>query len=539
MSGNLRIALAQLNLWVGDVEGNVDKILAAAERARDELGAELCVTSELALLGYPPDDLLLRSGLPELVEAGLARLRDSLQGIAIVVGFPQFTEQAIYNTAAVYQDREELARYYKQCLPNYGVFDERRHFSPGDQPCVFELAGHKIGLTICEDVWDPAPARQSVEAGAELLININASPFNIGKSQQRREILRRRVAEIDRPIIYVNCVGGQDELVFDGDSMAFAASGAMVFQAPPFAEDVYPIDLSADGQPEAQAPPVEQSEEALVYQALVQAVRDYAQRNRFSGVVLGVSGGIDSAVALAVAADAVGAEQVHAVYMPSRFSAQISGEDAQAQAQALGVHYDVLDIEPAVIAFNESLAPLFKDREPDVTEENIQARCRGLLLMALSNKFNYLVLATGNKSEMAVGYATLYGDMVGGFAPLKDVYKGMVYRLAKYRNSVSPVIPERVIERPPSAELRADQTDQDSLPDYEELDAIIHAWVEQGLSIDAIIEAGHDADTVRRIARMIRRAEYKRRQAAPGPKITAKAFGRDRRYPITAVYGDL
>lgn len=538
-----KIVLAQLNLWVGDVTGNVDKIIVAAEQARDAHGADLLVTPELAVLGYPPDDLLLRSGLPAAVAEGLERIRKASRGVHILVGFPEFAAEGMYNAAAVYRDGEELVRYRKQCLPNYGVFDEKRHFLRGEAPGLFNLNGLLCGITICEDIWQTGPAARAKQAGAQLLINLNASPFQQGKSAERGQILARRAQETGLHVLYVNCVGGQDELVFDGDSQACDAGGKTVYRAPSFEEGLYVVEVDKAGQVvNVQAPQAYPSDEAVVWQALVQALRDYINRNGFKGALLGLSGGIDSAVTLALAVDALGPERVWAVSMPSRYTAGMSRDDASEQARNLGARYDEIAIEPIFSTYLESLAPLFGDAPADITEENLQSRSRGGLLMALSNKFDYLVLATGNKSEMAVGYATLYGDMCGGFAPLKDVYKTLVYRLAEYRNSLGEnydVIPRRVIERPPSAELRPDQKDEDSLPPYDVLDALIQAYVEEGRSITELCARGADEDTVRRVAGLIRRSEYKRRQSPPGPKITARAFGRDRRYPITAVYGDL
>lgn len=540
MNNRLRVALAQLNLWVGDVDGNAGKMVAAAQCARDRDGADLIVFPELALIGYPPDDLLLRSGTPPRIEAGLERIRREVSGIAMVVGYPEYALDGCYNSAAVFLDGRELGQYRKQYLPNYGVFDEKRHFRHGDRACVFTIAGAPLGVTICEDIWEPAPARAARDAGARLLLNINASPFHLGKAAEREVQLRARARETGLGIIYVNCVGGQDELIFDGESMVCDAAGTVQFRAPLFEEGVYCIDIDVNGRV-IDGPPVPElpSDAATIYRGLVQATRDYVDRNGFPGAAVGLSGGIDSAVTLAIAADALGADRVRALSMPSRYTADMSRDDAAEVARLLGVHYDELPIEPVFESFLDALSPLFTDREPDTTEENIQARIRGTLLMALSNKFGHLVLATGNKSEFAVGYSTLYGDMVGGFAPLKDVYKTWVYRIAEYRNSVGLVIPERVLSRPPSAELRADQKDSDSLPEYAVLDPIIEAYVEHSRSIAEICAMGFDEGDVRKVAGLIRKSEYKRRQGPPGPKVTRTAFGRDRRYPITAVHGDV
>jgi NAD+ synthase (glutamine-hydrolysing) len=538
MPQQLKLALAQLNLWVGDIEGNVDKIIAAAVRARDELHADLVACPELSLIGYPPDDLLLRSAMPRVIEEGVQRLLREIAGITVVVGLPEYAADGVYNAAYVIRDGAVIARYRKQHLPNYGVFDERRHFRPGHAPCVFDLAGRKLGLTICEDIWLSQPASQARDAGAELLININASPFHVGKTADRRRVLDSRVAETGLPILYVNCVGGQDDVVFDGDSVAVRADGSLAFSAPLFEEGVFAVALDG-GRLEGARRVEVLDEEASVYTALVQAVRDYVNRNGFPGALIGLSGGIDSALVAAVAADALGPQRVWGVSLPSRYTADMSNDDARLEAEALGIRYSVLPIEPAFEAFSATLADSFAGRTPDLTEENLQSRCRGVLLMALSNKFGQVVLTTGNKSEMAVGYATLYGDMCGGFAPIKDVYKSLVYRLARYRNTLSPVIPERVITRAPSAELRPDQKDSDSLPPYEVLDPMLEAYVEQQLSIPEIVARGFDEAAVKRVAALVRRSEYKRRQAPPGPKISRRAFGRERRYPLTAVYGDI
>ena len=538
----LILAAAQLNLWVGDLEGNAEKIIAAARTARDTHGAALVATPELSLLGYPPDDLLLRAALPAAINAGLERIRAASDGIHIVVGHPEFTQQGTYNAASVFRDGALVARARKQLLPNYGVFDEKRHFVAGIAGAsVFEVGGHRLGLCICEDIWGPAPAAAAKAAGAGLLLNINASPYHVGKSAERLAVLRQRATENDLPIVYVNCVGGQDELVFDGASIAIGADGTPGFRAPSFEEGVHAIEFDGLRVRGGLAPP--QDATAETYAALVQATRDYVDRNGFPGALIGLSGGIDSALVATIAADALGPQRVWAVSLPSRYTMDMSNDDARLEAETLGLRYSVLPIEPAFTAFTETLAGSFAGRTVDLTEENIQSRSRGVLLMALSNKFGPVVLTTGNKSEMAVGYATLYGDMCGGFAPIKDVYKTTVYALARYRNTLAPpehpVIPWRVIERPPSAELRADQKDSDSLPPYEVLDPILEAYVERGLSIPQIAAMGFDAAMVQRVAGLVRRSEYKRRQAPPGPKVTPRAFGRERRYPITAVYGDL
>lgn len=532
-----RVVMAQLNFLVGDITGNSEKIIAAAGEARDRWQADLIVFPELALTGYPPEDLLLRPSFIGQVEPALQRLASAITGIAAVIGCPLPSPAGLRNAAVVIAEGAVQATYYKQCLPNYSVFDEKRYFIAGTEAGLTTIKGVRIGLTICEDAWQPGPMGQAARAGAQLLINLNASPYHTGKGDQRLAVLQQRVQETQLPIVYVNLLGGQDELVFDGGSLVLSADGVLIQRAPFFVDGLYAVDfqvLETGLTPVQGAIAEEPGLEEGIYQALVLGVRDYVQKNGFPGVVLGLSGGLDSALTLALAVDALGAERVEAVAMPSRYTADISNVDAELQARVLGVKYHTLPIEPAFQAFLQILQPLFAGLPVDITEENIQARCRGVLLMAISNKTGKMVLTTGNKSETAVGYSTLYGDMAGGFAPIKDVLKTMVYRLAAWRNQQSPVIPQRVIDRPPSAELRPDQTDQDSLPPYEVLDAILHGYVEEDQSIEDLIKAGFDRATVERVARLVIVNEYKRRQAAPGVRITLRAFGRDRRYPITS-----
>jgi NAD+ synthase (glutamine-hydrolysing) len=537
MSQTLRVVMAQLNLRVGDVHGNVERIIEAACSARDLWQADVIVFPELALCGYPPEDLLLRSSMQRRIEQALQRLQSEMSGIYLVVGFPWLEDELRYNACAVIADGQLLARYYKQKLPNYRVFDEKRYFEPGNLPCVVDIKGVAVALTICEDIWFAEPMAQARAAGAQLMLSLNASPFHLDKQREREEVLAERAREGEMPIIYVNQVGGQDELVFDGGSCVVDASGQVCQRVLAFNEGLYPVDLNLHDErvsPRPAACAALPELEASVYQALVMGVRDYVRKNGFKGVLLGLSGGIDSALTLAVAVDALGAERVEAVMMPYRYTAQISLEDAEAEAHALGVTYRVLPIAPMVEAFMGTLAPVFAGLARDTTEENLQARCRGTLLMAISNKKGYLVLTTGNKSEMAVGYATLYGDMAGGFDVLKDVPKTLVFRLCEYRNSLGPVIPQRVIDRPPSAELAPDQKDEDSLPPYPVLDEILKLYIEYDLSADAIIAEGFDEDTVKRVLRLVDLNEYKRRQAAVGIRVTQRGFGRDRRYPITS-----
>jgi len=536
----LRVALAQINPLVGDIDGNAARIIAAAGRARDELRADAVLFPELCLTGYPPEDLLLRPGLHVRVLRALEEVKRRVSGITLIIGLPQQAAGGLYNAAVVLRDGQLLTSYHKQHLPNYSVFDEKRYFTAGSEPCVTVINGVRVGITICEDVWHPGPVAQAVAAGARLILNLNASPFHINKGREREEVVCARIKENGVPLVYVNQVGGQDELVFDGESFVMDEMGEVVLRVPAWQEGMWLAEFEVTDEAVRAMPgtvvPV-QSLEASVYGALVCGVRDYIEKNGFRGVVLGLSGGIDSALTLAVAVDAIGAARVEAVMMPSRYTADMSVEDAAAEALLLGVDYRVITIEPLFNAFLASLHEEFSGTQPDTTEENLQARCRGVLLMAISNKKRKIVLTTGNKSEMAVGYATLYGDMAGGFDVLKDVPKTLVFRLAEYRNSISPVIPQRVIDRPPSAELAPDQKDSDSLPPYEILDAILERYVELDQCLEEIVAAGYDEATVNRVIRLVDRNEYKRRQAAPGVRITRRAFGRDRRYPITSGFG--
>ncbi|MDR9433734.1 MAG: NAD+ synthase [Spiribacter sp.] len=540
MSEPVRFVMAQLNLLVGDVSGNTDAVIAAAIAARDEWSAQAVCFPELTLTGYPPDDLLLRSDFITEVELAIERIAASTRGITLIVGAPVLEAGKLLNSALVIRDGAVLARYDKQQLPTYGVFDDLRYFTPGASPCVIDINGCAVGITICEDAWHEAPVQSAAEAGAELIVNLNASPFDQYKDTARESVLRARINAAGLPILYCNMAGGQDEVVYDGGSCAFDGQGDLMVRAPRFDTGLYPVDVQLINKRwtplEGEIEP-DLSSEAEVYEALVYGVRDYIEKNRFPGVVIGLSGGIDSALTACLAVDALGADRVHCLMMPTRYTSEMSHTDAGAIAEALGLRYDTVAIESVFEPFQGALAPLFQDRPADVTEENLQSRIRGTLLMAVSNKLGGLVLATGNKSEMAVGYATLYGDMVGGFSPLKDIFKTEVYRLAHYRNTLSEVIPENVLTRPPSAELALDQKDTDSLPDYAELDAILAAYVEEDAGIDEIVSAGHDRTVVEKVVKLLHRNEYKRRQAAPGVKVTTKAFGRDRRYPITSGFG--
>ena len=534
----MRIAIAQSNLWVGDVAGNVRRLLEMAEKARGS-GAELLVTPELALCGYPPEDLLLRRDFLDCCDAGLQDLARRCP-LPILVGHPQRHGGALYNAASLLQGGQVVASYHKHCLPNYRVFDELRYFRAGQQAVILPLGSFLLAVLICEDIWcgdDALAASQAL--GAEFVVVLNASPYHRGKQREREELLARQARRTQLPLVYANAVGGQDELVFDGASFAVDATGRVQGRAPQFREDLLLLDIerSAAGtvavcsSPTPAALPLDDLAE--VYGALVLGLRDYVEKNGFPGVVLGLSGGVDSALTLAIAVDALGPERVDALIMPSPYTAPMSIEDAQAEAATLGVRSHLLPIHELFTAYQHSLSETFAGRAADTTEENLQARIRAALLMAFSNKFGPLLLTTGNKSEIAVGYATLYGDMAGGFALIKDCPKTLVYALARYRNHRSPVIPERVLTRAPTAELAPGQTDQDSLPPYPELDAIITAYVEENRSMAEIVAMGHAPATVASVLRLIQMAEYKRRQGAPGVRITPLAFGKDRRYPIT------
>jgi len=542
MAGELRICLAQLNLTVGDVGGNARRIVEAIATARDEQKAHLVMFQELALCGYPPEDLLLHSGLRHRVESALQTICDETTGISVLLGYPEYADGAIYNSAAWIEDGVIKGNYRKWRLPNYGVFDEQRYFQTGDQPLVMNLQGIPVGVTICEDIWDTDIAvAATVAAGAQMVLSINGSPFDSFKQRSREELLAQLARQYNVPFIYQNLVGGQDELVFDGGSCVIAEDGSLRQRSPAFEEhlSLVEFDINSDGAADPVAGDIARlsDDDERIYAALVTGVRDYIGKNGFSGIVLGLSGGIDSALCLAVAVDALGADAVQAVMMPYHYTSDISVTDARKQAELLDVEFRVLPIEPIVTATQGALEEVFRGLAEDSTEENIQARSRGMLLMAISNKTGRMVLTTGNKSEMAVGYATLYGDMAGGFAPLKDCTKTLVYRLARHRNTVSPAIPERVIEREPTAELRPDQKDSDSLPPYDVLDPILDALIVDDLSVDEIAALGFDRDTVGRILDMVRRNEYKRRQSPPGVRVSGRAFGRDWRYPITSGYG--
>lgn len=536
---HITITLAQINPVVGDIPGNTRLVLEHIAKAQ-ATGARAIVFPELVLTGYPPEDLLLRPSLQPRIEHALVEVAHAAADMYVIVGYPMLMDDHLYNVAGVFFNGKKLAEYCKQSLPNYQVFDEKRYFTAGDKACVFDLDGVPTALLICEDIWQAEPAQQAKNAGAKCLLVLNASPFHVDKQHEREAMLAERARDVALPLLYCNAVGGQDELVFDGGSCAVSKAGNVVSRAALFEEMQLAVEVNnAENamQLSTSTPCTAILEtDAMIYSALVCSVRDYVNKNGFRGVLLGLSGGIDSALTLAIAVDALGAERVEAVMMPYHYTASISIEDAEAEARTLGVTYSVLPIESAVSAFSAMLQDSFAGVptvEHDTTEQNLQARCRGVTLMALSNRKGSLVLTTGNKSEVAVGYCTLYGDMAGGFDVLKDVLKTRVYALCRYRNSIAPVIPQRVMDRPPSAELAPEQTDQDNLPAYDILDAILMRYVEQDDSAEQIIAAGFSEHDVNRVIRLVDLNEYKRRQAAIGPRITERGFGRDRRYPIT------
>ena len=572
----LKISVAQLNYCVGDMPGNAQKIIDAARAAYAD-GVRLVVTPELAICGYAAEDLLLRPSFIQACDDAVnlvARELAGLKGLTVVVGTPTHGDSGLgmrtksvevqqrHNAAKVLQNGRIIDTYAKRELPNYQVFDERRYFTPGSSACVFEAGGIKVGLLICEDAWFDAPAQSAKDAGAELLVVINASPFHVGKGGERERMMRQRARAVSLPLVYAHLVGGQDEIVFEGRSFALQADGALAGRAPSFKEDLFDITvkIAESSLKKAQNTPIaqqiraqaaieliantqaEKTDDADLWDALVLGVRDYLGKNGFPGALLGLSGGIDSALVLAIAVDAIGADKVRTVMMPSPYTADISWIDAREMAQRMKVRYDEMSIIPEFEAFKSTLADEFTGRAEDTTEENIQARIRGTLLMALSNKFGAIVLTTGNKSEMATGYCTLYGDMAGGFAVIKDLAKTTVFRLAHWRNANDPYgtgqapIPERIITRPPSAELKADQTDQDSLPPYDVLDAVLERYMENDESIEGIIAAGFDRAVVERVTRLIKINEYKRRQAPVGIRVTHRSFGKDWRYPITSKF---
>jgi len=541
MKDSLRIAMAQFDFPVGAVEQNAARIIELIGEARDEFGADVVLFPELALCGYPPEDLLLRPGFLAACEKAIGDVAAAATGIVAVVGWPQAAGSVLYNAASVLREGRIEATYRKRELPNYAVFDERRYFEvdPDGGPCVFEVGGVPLGVVVCEDLWFPEPLAETVKAGAQLVLVPNASPFERGKHAQRDALLAERSRESGAALAYLNLVGGQDALVFDGASVVADGDGTVHPAAAAFTDQWLVVDYdpaSRSFTPRQWMDDGDESMDALAWRAVVRGIRDYCAKNGFKRAWLGLSGGIDSALVLALAAEALGPDNVTAVRLPSRYTADLSNDLAAEQCAALGVKLETVPIEPAFQGLLQALGPLFEGREVDVTEENLQSRCRGAILMALANKFGGLLLTTGNKSEYAVGYATIYGDMCGGYAPLKDLYKTEVFGLAKWRNTVggAPVIPPAVISRPPSAELRANQTDQDSLPAYDVLDGILYRYVDQEQSRDEIVAAGYAPEVVDRVLRLVRISEWKRHQAAPGPKVSRRAFGRERRYPITS-----
>ncbi len=534
MSRKLKLTMAQLNWVVGDIEGNCERMLSTVKAQED---TDLVMFSELALCGYSPEDLLFRPDFQQRCETQLTRLEQASKKTAIVVGHPWWQNGKIYNALSFFYKGELQARYFKQQLPNYGVFDEKRYFQQGNERCVVPFKGYHLGLLICEDIWINEPIDALKQAGADLVLSINASPYNREKPHVRTQLIKEHCQRTHLPVIYLNQIGGQDELVFDGCSKVFDERGTITHRLAAFDEQTTIVEFDELNIIPMADPAPELSPLAQVYQALVLATRDYVIKNGFKGAILGLSGGIDSGLTVATAADALGKESVQAVMMPFRYTSEMSIHDAKEQADLLGVEFDTVSIEPMFDAFMAQLAPMFKDTAADTTEENLQARCRAVILMAMSNKRRRLVLTTSNKSESAVGYSTLYGDMAGGFDVLKDVPKTLVFELSKYRNTLSPAIPQRVIDRPPSAELAPGQTDQDNLPPYDILDAILEGYVEQDKSVSDLVAAGFDEATVRKVIKLVDINEYKRRQAPVGPRITSRNFGKDRRYPITSGFG--
>ena len=539
MTKKISIALAQLDFVVGDISGNTELIIETSKKAKRQYNADLIVFPELSISGYPPEDLLLHSGFKKRILEASNKIQQEINGIDALVGYPEYQNGKIFNSCSVFSEKKEIVRYRKEALPNYSVFDEKRYFESDDNPVIFSVKGKKIGINICEDIWQEQAAIRSKDAGAELIIVINGSPYEKNGQEKREKVVKRLTEVTELPFVYLNMIGGQDELLFDGSSFVMDKNGEIVYRAKSFEEslDLIEFEINDDGCSPLKSrvhkvlPQVES-----IYKALVRGTRDYIKKHKFPGVVLGLSGGIDSALTLAIACDAIGSDKVRAVMMPYIFTSDMSKNDAKAQASLLNVQYDILPISTLYNSTIELLRPIFMDAASDSTEENIQSRSRGIILMAISNKTGLMLLTTGNKSEMAVGYATLYGDMAGGFAPIKDCTKTMVKKLASYRNTISEVIPKRVIEREPSAELSENQKDSDTLPPYEILDPILEAFIEEDLSVEEIVDLGFDRTTVIRVLEMVKRNEYKRRQTPPGVRISNRAFGRDWRYPITSGY---
>ena len=535
-NSSIRMVLGQLNLAVGNIPGNTKKIIAAIEKASNDK-ADIIIFPELSICSYPPEDLLLRPAFNKSIESALKKITMAAKDIHVILGYPLKKEEKLYNACSLIHDKKIKHTYSKRYLPNYGVFDEKRYFTPGDKPCLFEIKDSIAALSICEDIWVSKPTEDAASANAKILFNINASPYEKNKTTDREQIISKRASQSNIHIVYVNLVGGQDELIFDGSSQIYDNNGKIIFQASSFKEELFLAELDINNKKNKIN--INRSEffvEQNIYNALILGVKDYVMKNKFQGIVIGLSGGIDSALTLCIAADALGPENVKALIMPSRYTSKMSIDDASMLAKKLNVSYEIISIEPPFTSFLDILKPIFGNLPIDATEENIQARCRGLLLMAISNKYNKLVLTTGNKSEMSVGYATLYGDMAGGFSPLKDVWKTLVYKLSKWRNTQGNVIPESIINRPPTAELRDNQLDQDFLPDYEILDLILEKYIELDQHPEKIISDGYNPETVYKVTKLVDKNEYKRRQSAPGIRITNRAFGKDRRYPISSGY---
>jgi len=535
-NSSIRMVLGQLNLAVGNIPGNTKKIIAAIEKASNDK-ADIIIFPELSICSYPPEDLLLRPAFNKSIESALKKITMAAKDIHVILGYPLKKEEKLYNACSLIHDKKIKHTYSKRYLPNYGVFDEKRYFTPGDKPCLFEIKDSIAALSICEDIWVSKPTEDAASANAKILFNINASPYEKNKTTDREQIISKRASQSNIHIVYVNLVGGQDELIFDGSSQIYDNNGKIIFQASSFKEELFLAELDINNKKnKINTNRSEFFVEQNIYNALILGVKDYVMKNKFQGVVIGLSGGIDSALTLCIAADALGPENVKALIMPSRYTSKMSIDDASMLAKKLNVSYEIISIEPPFTSFLDVLKPIFGNLPIDATEENIQARCRGLLLMAISNKYNKLVLTTGNKSEMSVGYATLYGDMAGGFSPLKDVWKTLVYKLSKWRNTQGNVIPESIINRPPTAELRDNQLDQDFLPDYEILDPILEKYIELDQHPEKIISDGYNPETVYKVTKLVDKNEYKRRQSAPGIRITNRAFGKDRRYPISSGY---
>ena len=535
-NSSIRMVLGQLNLAVGNIPGNTKKIIAAIEKASNDK-ADIIIFPELSICSYPPEDLLLRPAFNKSIESALKKITMAAKDIHVILGYPLKKEEKLYNACSLIHDKKIKHTYSKRYLPNYGVFDEKRYFTPGDKPCLFEIKDSIAALSICEDIWVSKPTEDAASANAKILFNINASPYEKNKTTDREQIISKRASQSNIHIVYVNLVGGQDELIFDGSSQIYDNNGKIIFQASSFKEELFLAELDINNKKnKINTNRSEFFVEQNIYNALILGVKDYVMKNKFQGVVIGLSGGIDSALTLCIAADALGPENVKALIMPSRYTSKMSIDDASMLAKKLNVSYEIISIEPPFTSFLDILKPIFGNLPIDATEENIQARCRGLLLMAISNKYNKLVLTTGNKSEMSVGYATLYGDMAGGFSPLKDVWKTLVYKLSKWRNTQGNVIPESIINRPPTAELRDNQLDQDFLPDYEILDLILEKYIELDQHPEKIISDGYNPETVYKVTKLVDKNEYKRRQSAPGIRITNRAFGKDRRYPISSGY---